>query len=313
MRVKTSSRLLFHSQKPFSAGLRVWLDRQELRIGDSFHEKIDEGLANSRFGIVVLSPNFLAKGWPRKELDGLLAIEDAVGSKIILPVWHQIDKVILAKHSPILADRLAADTAEGIPAVASSIIAVVIEPGRGAPVEVMRTPLRLLVDLLERGPDRLDVVGFLGSYPRILHTALNSEPESEHWSTQLGSVIIDFCASRHQYTTGEVTWYLVQFQPPAEPPLLGLALSPVLAARLTEFREVRRWIGGNLGEARKILPEVGSNFRGIVVAGRRHQLSETDQDSLRSHNQELPGITVRTYDWIIDAAAESSRMGATSI
>ena|SRR5215471_17857336 len=95
MRVKTSSRLLFHSQKPFSAGLRVWLDRQELRIGDSFHEKIDEGLANSRFGIVVLSPNFLAKGWPRKELDGLLAIEDAVGSKIILPVWHQIDKVIL--------------------------------------------------------------------------------------------------------------------------------------------------------------------------------------------------------------------------
>ena len=163
------------------AGLRIWLDRQELRIGDSLHEKINEGLAKSCFGIVVLSPSFLAKGWPRKELDGLLAIEDAVGSKIILPVWHQIDKAMLAKHSPILPDRLAADTAEGIPAVTSSIIAVVTEPGPGAPVEVMPTPLRLLLDLLERGPDRSDVVGFLASYPRILHTALNSEPESERW------------------------------------------------------------------------------------------------------------------------------------
>ena len=119
-------------------------------------------------------------------------------------------------------------------------------------------------------------------------------------------MIIDFCASRHQYTTREVTCYLVQFQPPAEPLFLGSALSPVLTARLSELREVRRWIGGNLGEARKILPDVRSNFRGIVVAGRRDLLSETDQNSLRSYNQELPGITVRTYDWIIDAAAERS-------
>jgi hypothetical protein len=295
------------------AGLRVWLDRQELRIGDSLHEKINEGLANSRFGIVVLSPSFLAKGWPRNELDGLLAIEDAVGTKIILPVWHQIDKALLAKHSPILADRLAADTAEGIQAVASSIIAVVTEPGRGAHIEVQPTPLRLLIDLLERGPKRTDVVGFLASYPRILHTALNSEVGSERWSTKLGSAIIDFCASRHQYTTGELTWYLVQFQPPDDALFLGSTLSPGLAARSRELREVRRWIGGNIGEASRVLPQVGSNFKGVVVAGRRHQLSETDQNSLRSHNQELPGITVRTYDWLIDAADESTRMGVNSI
>jgi hypothetical protein len=30
-----------------SAGLRVWLDAQELRIGDSLSSKIDEGLAQS--------------------------------------------------------------------------------------------------------------------------------------------------------------------------------------------------------------------------------------------------------------------------
>jgi hypothetical protein len=59
------------------AGLRVWLDRQELRIGDSLHEKIDEGLANSRYGIVVISPSFLTKRFPRKELDDLFAIDTA--------------------------------------------------------------------------------------------------------------------------------------------------------------------------------------------------------------------------------------------
>ena len=46
------------------AGLRVWYDEFELRIGDSLRRKIDHGLARSRFGIVVLSPSFFAKKWP---------------------------------------------------------------------------------------------------------------------------------------------------------------------------------------------------------------------------------------------------------
>src|SRR5262245_4502913 len=74
------------------AGLSVWLDGQELRLGDSLREKIDEGLANSQFGVVILSPRFFAKEATRKELGGLSAIEDAVGRKVILPIWYQIDK-----------------------------------------------------------------------------------------------------------------------------------------------------------------------------------------------------------------------------
>jgi TIR domain-containing protein len=48
------------------AGARVWLDEQELTIGDSLSEKIDEGLAHSQFGVVILSPAFFAKHWPRR-------------------------------------------------------------------------------------------------------------------------------------------------------------------------------------------------------------------------------------------------------
>ena len=50
--------------RPFAERLRqqhihVWYDEFSLNIGDSLTQKIDEGLAKSRFGIVVLSPNFL--------------------------------------------------------------------------------------------------------------------------------------------------------------------------------------------------------------------------------------------------------------
>jgi hypothetical protein len=43
-------------------GLDVWYDEFELRIGDSLRRKIDQGLAKSRFGIVVLSKDFFRKG-----------------------------------------------------------------------------------------------------------------------------------------------------------------------------------------------------------------------------------------------------------
>jgi hypothetical protein len=58
------------------AGIKVWLDENELTIGDSLREKIDEGLAQSRFGIVILSKHFLAKEWPQRELNGLVALEE---------------------------------------------------------------------------------------------------------------------------------------------------------------------------------------------------------------------------------------------
>lgn len=60
-----------------SRGLRVWFDETTLELGDSLQVKIDEGLANSRFGIVLLSKAFFEKNWPKRELDGLVSREVA--------------------------------------------------------------------------------------------------------------------------------------------------------------------------------------------------------------------------------------------
>ncbi len=78
--------------------------------GDSLRRRIEEGLARSRFGVLVLSKNFFAKEWPQRELDGLVQLE-MQGNARILPIWHEISKDEVTRFSPMLADKLALSTA----------------------------------------------------------------------------------------------------------------------------------------------------------------------------------------------------------
>ena len=45
-------------------GVKVWFDAEQLTLGDSLRRSIDQGLAQSRYGIVILSRRFFAKEWP---------------------------------------------------------------------------------------------------------------------------------------------------------------------------------------------------------------------------------------------------------
>lgn len=94
------------------SGLEIWFDETTLKVGDRLREAIDNGLAKSRYGIVVLSKHFFAKDWTREELEGLTTKEIG-GVKVILPVWHNITRDEVAKHSPTLAGRLAARSQDG--------------------------------------------------------------------------------------------------------------------------------------------------------------------------------------------------------
>jgi hypothetical protein len=93
-----------------SEGLKVWYDEFELKIGDSLRRKIDKGLANSRFGIVVLSKDFIRKGWTNYELDGIIT-KSVSGEQVVLPIWHNITKQEVIDYSPSLGDKVARNTA----------------------------------------------------------------------------------------------------------------------------------------------------------------------------------------------------------
>ena len=101
-------------------GLSVWFDELTLTVGDSLRRSIDRGLARSRFGVVVISPHFLDKEWPQRELDGLAARE-VDGTKVILPVWHNITAEQLRARSPMLADRIATLSSNGIDRVVDDL------------------------------------------------------------------------------------------------------------------------------------------------------------------------------------------------
>lgn len=103
-----------------SRGFKVWYDSFVLKIGDSLRREIDRGLAQSRFGIVVLSKNFFSKEWPQKELDALDSLE-VHGRKVILPIWHALDREEVQRYSPLLAGRVAAKSGEGLESVIAKL------------------------------------------------------------------------------------------------------------------------------------------------------------------------------------------------
>lgn len=101
---------------------RCLVRRVKLRVGDSLREKIDEGLAEADFGIVIVSPAFFTKRWTKRELNGLVAREMAGTRSIVLPVWHEIDYAQVVRHSPPLADVFACNSADGLAAVVEQLL-----------------------------------------------------------------------------------------------------------------------------------------------------------------------------------------------
>lgn len=92
--------------------LKVWYDKSEISWGDSMRKRIDEGLRKSTFGVAVLTPNYIAdeKYWTKSELDGLFQLE-SINGKTLLPIWHNLTKKEVMDYSPIIASKLAMNTA----------------------------------------------------------------------------------------------------------------------------------------------------------------------------------------------------------
>jgi len=88
-------------------GINVWYDAFQIGWGDDLRPEIDNGLKNSKYGIVIFSRAFLnKKKWTEYELNGLFSKEKS-GQKVILPIWHNITRDDISQYSPTFADRIA--------------------------------------------------------------------------------------------------------------------------------------------------------------------------------------------------------------
>jgi len=92
------------------AGVKVWFSEKDLGLGVPMMRAIDKGLANSRIGLVLVTPFFLAKlgkeSVSERELSALLA-----GNQLV-PIVHGTTYAALRDVSPLLASRTGLDTAE---------------------------------------------------------------------------------------------------------------------------------------------------------------------------------------------------------
>ncbi len=93
-----------------SHDVSVWFSEKDVGLGTPLLRAIDKGLANSKVGIVLVTPALLrrlpAEGIADKELSVLLARERLV------PVVHETTYEDLREVSPLLASRTGLSTAE---------------------------------------------------------------------------------------------------------------------------------------------------------------------------------------------------------
>lgn len=102
-----------NSDKPFveklaidlkKAGVGVWFDIWEIKVGDSIVEKINNALSANDYLVIVLSPKAVQSDWVRRELNSSLMRSLSDRSIRVLPVLYE--KCIIP---PIIADLKYAD------------------------------------------------------------------------------------------------------------------------------------------------------------------------------------------------------------
>lgn len=107
-------------------GVTVWFDELKIKVGQSIRQEIEAGIAACRFGVVIISPHFLAKQWTQAELDALFGKKMESGRNMVLPIWHHVSKDDVQRHSPLLAGVLALNTAVAtVDEIADSLMEVV--------------------------------------------------------------------------------------------------------------------------------------------------------------------------------------------
>lgn len=107
-----------------SLGVKVWFSEKDVGLGVPLMRAIDKGLANSRIGIVLVTPALLhrlpAEGIADKELSALLARDRLV------PIVHQTTYEQLREVSPLLGSRSGLSTSEDTMAIVAAKLAELV-------------------------------------------------------------------------------------------------------------------------------------------------------------------------------------------
>lgn len=109
-------------------GLKVWYDKSKITAGQNICTAIDAGMKSSKFGVVIVSPEFVKKSWAPFERDALVGLERTDPSRRLIVIRLYVDQPAMEDFSPLLASKSPVDAASGMPAVKRALMAV-LRPG----------------------------------------------------------------------------------------------------------------------------------------------------------------------------------------
>ena len=89
-------------------------------------------------------------------------------------MWHGISREDLTVYSPLLSDRLAANTRGGLRAVAEKIVEVVLDKASGSPSSERPTAKRLLLNLIDNCADKSAIINFVSYHRRLFGAGMNT-------------------------------------------------------------------------------------------------------------------------------------------
>jgi hypothetical protein len=258
-------------------GFKVWYDEYTLTLGDNLRRSIEQGLAQSQFGVVILSPNFFAKKWTNLELDGLFALE-MPGEKRILPVWHNVTAGDVESYSSFMAMRLGVPTSMGLDHVVDQIrLAVererspVTHTGNDVSLSVHPHSVALLLAAQESN-GTIMAVRHLGGY--LVQVGgkgfgADGDPRAEALNIHcLNELVSHGLAKKCSESMFQLTQKGFDFQPPSE----------LLQAPAPEFPTIS---ASNIDTANEILRAA------VAGGGRIMSLAHSSGHVLRAGNQSV--------------------------
>lgn len=107
-------------------GLSTWFAPLSLNIGERLLDSINAGLQISDYGLLLLSPAYIAKEWTNYELD-ILQRQHIERQKKLFPIWHGVDKSQIDQWNPGLSGIFAWNSTESACLICKKIANVVYQ------------------------------------------------------------------------------------------------------------------------------------------------------------------------------------------
>ncbi|MBD1847755.1 DUF4263 domain-containing protein [Cyanobacteria bacterium FACHB-63] len=236
----------------------------------------------------------------RKEIGDQAAISFAVGFYRALGSGRSLEEAFkfglvelkllnIPEHlTPILITR---QSTEELP---------ISTPSDHPPIQSAIPHSQQFISLLDSQPSKDTMHSFLAEHSKILQAAF---PRTRRILSKprLGNFALDFAAGFFHATVRNWSWLLIDVERPNDALFTQRGTpSAKLTHAVQQISEWRNWIAEHTVDARTIMPCIESSSSGLIIMGRRRDITEEMAMKLKNFEKSLNNISIHTYDWLAD-------------